>query len=170
MEAYDRQQQKWLLLDPTPPAGLRGYQYDWTWLQAKLELAGSLLTRILAAVQRGLIGEALGRSLKLLFQMLCSPPGIIGASLLLLLGLRCWRQKNALATAYLSPRQKQSSAEYKKLRRKWEKLLGLPKDPAGTARELLQAAQKKPNLPQKELESLKEKIQIYEAERFQKPS
>ncbi|NLZ61016.1 MAG: transglutaminase domain-containing protein [Lentisphaerae bacterium] len=170
VEAYDRQQQKWLLLDPTPPAGLRGYQYDWTWLQAKLELAGSLLTRILAAVQRGLIGEALGRSLKLLFQMLCSPPGIIGASLLLLLGLRCWRQKNALATAYLSPRQKQSSAEYKKLRRKWEKLLGLPKDPAGTARELLQAAQKKPNLPQKELESLKEKIQIYEAERFQKPS
>ena len=166
VEAYDRQQGKWLLLDPTPADGRNDYTDDWNWLEAKWDQAGNMLTRILAAAQRGLIGETVASSLKLLLRLLYSPPGIVAISLLLLLLLQRQHRKSVMATALLSPQQKKIAAEYKKLRRKWEKILGLPKNPAGTARELLQAAAKHPNLSIQEYKLLKEKIQLYEVKRF----
>ncbi len=167
IEAFDRQENKWILLDPTPPDGIRDYADSWTFTESLQDQLRLMLDQLLAAVQRGLIATAVLSFLKLLWHLFWNPIGVPLSLLLVAWGLHYWRKQRKAELISLTKKQKILAADFKKLARRWEKRLRLEKTGSRTARELFEAARHNENVATDELTELQERIDNYEKARFQ---
>jgi len=166
VEAYDRLSQRWLSLDPTPPAGLRQYEQQWTALSAFFDRLQHLWSKSLADVQRGFMAMAVVSALQLLWGLFWNPVGVSAALLLAFLQYRYWRRQRRPELLPLTPRQRRLANSYAAFARRWEKRLHLPPHPERTARELLALAAGSGKLQPEELRQMEEYITEYELQRF----
>ena len=166
VEAYDRQSQRWLSLDPTPPAGLRQYDQQWTALTAFFDRLQHLWNKGLADVQRGFMAMAVVWSLQFMWRMFWNPVGVSVALLLVYLQYRYWRRQRRPELLPLTPQQRRLAKNYAAFARRWEKRLHLPPQPERTARELLELASGSGKLQPEELRQMEEYITEYELQRF----
>ncbi len=166
VEAFDRQQNQWLMLDPTPPDGIRNFENSWTAVESLKDRLKHLLDQLLASVQRGLFAAAVLSFLKLLWFLFWNPAGVL---LTLLIGawyLHFRRKHRKAELIALTQRQKRLASSFRKLLRHWEKRMGLEKSGSRTARELLEAARQKETVTPGELAELEAQIATYEKDRF----
>ncbi len=59
VEAYNRQKQRWELLEPTPPSGTPNYQHQWTMLESWKDLISKTLRQLLSDMRRGLFARVI---------------------------------------------------------------------------------------------------------------
>lgn len=166
VEAFDRQQKKWIQLDSTPPDGLRNFDNSWDKMESLTDRLQQLFDQLLADVHRGLMASAVLSLLKLLWLLLWNP---IGIALLLLTGfayLRYRRKRRPSELLQLSDQQKLLAKSYKALAKQWEKRLGLEKSHSRTGRELLALAKHNTSVTPQEIASLEAEIDTYEKKRF----
>ncbi|MFA6928987.1 MAG: transglutaminase-like domain-containing protein [Lentisphaeria bacterium] len=166
VEAFDRQQKKWIQLDPTPPDGLRNFENSWGRMESLTDRLRQIFDQLLADVHRGLMASAVLALLKLLWLLLWNP---IGIALLLLTSfayLRYRSKRRPTELVQLSNQQKQLAKSYKALAKHWGKRLGLEKSHSRTGRELLALAKLNTSVTPQELASLEAEIDAYEKNRF----
>ena len=166
VEAFDRQQKQWLMLDPTPPDGIRNFANSWTVAESLKDRLRHLLDQLLASVQRGLFASAVLSFLELLWFLFWNPVGVLLALLTTLWYLHFRRKRRKADLIGLTQRQKMLAESFEKLLRHWEKRLGIGKSGSRTARELLEAARQNESVTPDELMELEAQIAHYEKERF----
>ncbi len=166
VEAYDRQNQRWISLEPTPPDGLRQYEQRWTAWTAFFDRLRHLWSKSLADVQRGLMAMAVVSACQLLWRLFWNPIGVSALLLLVTLQYRYWRRRRQVELQVLTPDQRRLAKSYAAFARRWEKRLRLTPQPDRTARELLELAADSGKLCSDELHRMEEYIYEYERQRF----
>jgi Transglutaminase-like superfamily len=97
LEAWDSDTQRWVLLEPTPPAGVPNLKSDWSTTEAWGDRFKQLFQSILLGLRRGYVAEMIVRVVselfKLLLNLLWNP--VITPLLLAFIGYRLhrWRKK-----------------------------------------------------------------------------
>ena len=166
VEAFDRQKRKWVMLDPTPPGGIRNFEDSWTFAESLKDRMRHLLDQLLASVQRGLVASAVLSFLKLLWFLFWNPAGVLLTLLLTAWYLHFRRKHRKADLITLTKRQKMLAESFEKLLRHWEKKLALAKSSSRTGRELLEAARQNDMVTPEELTELEAQVATYEKERF----
>ena len=166
VEAFDRQRKQWLLLDPTPPDGIRNFENSWTAAETVKDRLRHLLDQLLASVQRGLFASAVLSFLKLLWFLFWNPAGVLLTLLTTAWYLHFRRKRRKAELIALTERQKMLAKSFEKLLRQWEKRMGIGKSGSRTGRELLEAARQNETVTPDQLAELKAQIASYEKERF----
>lgn len=166
VEAFDRQRKQWVMLDPTPPDGIRNFENSWTAMESFKDRLQYLLDQLLAGVQRGLIASVVLNFLKLLWVLFWNPLGVLLTLLSAAWYLHYRRKYRKAELIALTERQKQLADSFRKLLRHWEKRLGIEKSGSRTARELLEAARQNETVTPEELTDLENQVATYEKERF----
>ncbi len=171
LEAFDRQNQRWILLEPTPASEIGGPRGEWNTFSDWRDRINQGWQQLLASLRRGLFADAILNALDFIWTILRSTlVNPVGIPLLAALGIWYWRRrrrKRRFGAGRELPREIIALGKlYRKRVAAWEKKLALPPEPGRTSSELLELLRRSGRLTPEELIQAEEFIYRYQRLRF----
>lgn len=171
LEAFDRRNQRWVLLEPTPASEIGGPRGEWNTFSDWGDRISQRWQQLLASLRRGLFADAILNTLDFIWTILRSTLiNPVGIPLLAALGIWYWRRrrrKRRPGAGRELPRETIALAKlYRKHAAAWEKKLALPPEPGRTSSELLELLRNSNRLTPEELIQAEEFIYRYQRLRF----
>lgn len=171
VEAFDREKQVWVCLDPTPSGALENEQAGhWNFLRWQLDNLSFAFTKIRAAIHRGVLSEIFAAVFTAIFQLLISIPGLLFLAVMAVIAalwIRRRLRKKRMFRCHLTPNQQAWQKKYIIFCQKFAKKIGRNDIPYYfSATELLELLENSSELSSDELVQARTFLKNYQRERF----
>ncbi len=168
LEAYDRQQKRWIHLEPTPSSEIDTIRGEWNTFSRWNDAFKQWRRELLANLRRGLFAKAITDVAIALWSLLWNPiGGIITVAMILLWWFKRKRKrKNASHYLNISAIKIQLGQIYRRRIRVWEKHAEITASPSRTSSEILELFKNSGKFTEPELQEIEQFITRWQHLRF----